>query len=195
MNSTNSAPTDTTPDVSPYSSGHHTAQAIAQAHNVSSSTIRNRWYPWLKKVAPEALLKDGKAYTDLARELFTEFAEVATPGRDAWVAEAIARYSHEWSSVGVIDAELMPDGIGEVLAVRQAQTGAIHQSMEAEMLELEKFADQLLITEGDLSQTALNAYTAMGAQRGMLRFKVETQAELEAYSRLMNRRMGGQSGV
>ncbi len=186
MNSTYS---DVLSDVSTHTGGHHTAQSIAEAYNVSDSTIRNRWFPWLKKVAPESLLKSGKGYTDLARTLFGEFAEVKHSDRDDWVADAKSRYSHEWSNAGVIEGELMPDSVSSALALRQTQNGMMQQSIAQELADLEAFVDQLAVTEADFSEAELASFQAAGQRRGMMRYKLELQAEMDTYSQLKQRRM------
>lgn len=192
MNSTYSdVRQDVLSDVSAHTGGHHTAQSIAEAYNVSDSTIRNRWFPWLKKVAPESLLKSGKGYTDLARTLFGEFAEVKHCDRDAWVTNAKSRYSHEWSNAGVIEGELMPDSVSSALALRQTQNGMMQQSIEEELADLESFVDQLAVTEADFSDAELASFKAAGQRRGMMRYKLELQAEMDTYGQLKQRRMGG----
>ncbi|MBT9317733.1 hypothetical protein [Leptothoe spongobia] len=191
MNSTYSdVRQDVLSDVAAYTGGHHTAQSIAEAYNVSDSTIRNRWFPWLKKVAPESLLKSGKGYTDLARTLFCEFAEVKHSERDAWVTDAKARYSHEWASAGVIEGELMPDSVSSALALRQTQNGMMQQSIAEELADLESFVDQLAVTEADFSDAELASFQAAGQRRGMMRYKLELQAEMDTYGQLKQRRMG-----
>ncbi|NEP58724.1 MAG: hypothetical protein F6K31_17185 [Symploca sp. SIO2G7] len=192
MNSTHSdVRQDVLSDMAAHTGGHHTAQAIAEAYNVSDSTIRNRWFPWLKKVAPESLLKSGKGYTDLAHTLFGEFAEVKHCDRDTWVTEAKSRYSHEWSNAGVIEGELMPDSVSSALALRQTQNGMMQQSIAEELADLESFVDQLAMTEADFSDAELASFKAAGQRRGMMRYKLELQAEMDTYGQLKQRRMGG----
>lgn len=103
---------DTSGQRAPYST-----VCLAQELKVSESTLRKRWFEWLLKVAPEPLLKMEGGYTELARTLFHEFSKVKQRDRKAWVTDAKARYSAEWSSAGVIDAELMPDEVGGTLAL------------------------------------------------------------------------------
>ena len=76
----NSTDLRTVADIQSHTSAHYSAQAIAQTHNVSESTVRTRWFEWLVKVAPAELLKDDRGYTELARTLFNEFAEVKLRG-------------------------------------------------------------------------------------------------------------------
>ncbi|NEP15444.1 MAG: hypothetical protein F6J97_00905 [Leptolyngbya sp. SIO4C1] len=178
------------PNVSAHTGGHHTAQAIAQAYNVSDSTIRNRWFSWLRKVAPEPLLKTKQGYTDLARSLFDEFAQVETCDRDAWVTDARARYSQEWSSAGVIEGELMPEEVGSVLALRQSQTTDIELAVAQQLQSLESLIDQVNAAEENLSQADLKAAVARGQQRAVMLYQAELQAELQTTNALRQRRIG-----
>ncbi|MEL7510136.1 MAG: hypothetical protein AAFN42_22635 [Cyanobacteria bacterium J06554_1] len=192
MNSTHSdVRQDVLSDMSAHSGGHHTAQSIAEAYNVSDSTIRNRWLPWLKKIAPESLLKSGKGYTDLARTLFGEFAEVKHCDRNAWVTDAKARYAHEWESAGVIEGELMPEEVGNVLALRETQTNELELSVAQQLQSLESLIDQANTAESNLSDADLKAAVTRGQQRAVMIYQAELQAELQTINSLKQRRMGG----
>ena len=59
------------------------------------------------------------------------------------VADAKARYSAEWGSVGIIDGELMPDAVGSALALLQTNNGALNSQLSIELAGLESFVDQL----------------------------------------------------
>ncbi|MBE9068606.1 hypothetical protein IQ260_18325 [Leptolyngbya cf. ectocarpi LEGE 11479] len=192
MNSTYSdVRQDVLSDMSAHSGGHHTAQSIAEAYNVSDSTIRNRWFPWLKKIAPESLLKSGKGYTDLACTLFSEFAEVKHCDRKSWVTDAKTRYSHEWASAGVIEGELMPEEVGNVLALRQTQTNELELSVAQQLQSLESLIDQTNTAESNLSEADLKAAVTRGQQRAVMLYQAELQAELQTINSLKQRRMGG----
>ncbi|MEL7063985.1 MAG: hypothetical protein AAFP00_09625, partial [Bacteroidota bacterium] len=91
----------TVADIQSHTSAHYSAQTIAQTHNVSESTVRTRWFDWLIKVAPAELLKEEQGYTELARTLFDEFADVKLCDRKSWVTDAKTRYSQEWGNAGV----------------------------------------------------------------------------------------------
>ncbi|MEM6256550.1 MAG: hypothetical protein AAF821_26890 [Cyanobacteria bacterium P01_D01_bin.156] len=188
MNSTNPR---TVADIQSHTSVHYSAQEIAQTHNVAESTVRTRWFDWVIKVAPAELLKDDRGYTELARTLFSEFAEVKLCDRKAWVTEAKARYAHEWESAGVIEGELMPDSVSSALALRQTQNGMMQQSIAEELADLEDFVDQLAVTEADFSDAELASFKASGQRRGIMRYKLELQAEMDTYGHLKQRRMGG----
>ncbi|NEP58687.1 MAG: hypothetical protein F6K31_16995 [Symploca sp. SIO2G7] len=188
MNSTNP---HTLADIQAHTSAHYSAQEIAQTHNVSASTVRMRWFDWLIKVAPAELLKDDQGYTELARTLFNEFAEVKTCDRKSWVTDAKARYSHEWASAGVIEGELVPEEVGSVLALRQTQTTALELSVAEQMANLEAMIDQVNTAEVNLSETELRAATARGQQRAIALHQAELQAELQTTNLLRQRRMGG----
>lgn len=192
MNSTHSdVRQDVLSDVAAHSGGHHTAQSIAEAYNVSDSTVRNRWLPWLRKIAPESLLKSGKGYTDLARTLFGEFAEVKHCDRNAWVTDAKARYAHEWESAGVIEGELMPEEVGNVLALRETQTNELELSVAQQLQSLESLIDQANTAESNLSEADLKAAVTRGQQRAVMIYQAELQAELQTINSLKQRRMGG----
>lgn len=171
------------------STGHYTAQAIAQAYNVSDSTIRNRWFNWLKKVAPESLLKTSKGYTELAHSLFDEFSQVEKGDRAVWVADAKARYAQEWETAGVIDGELMPAEVGGMLALQQTQTAEIALAVAQQLADLEAMIDQVNTAELNLSETELRTATARGQQRAIVLHQAELQAELQTTNLLRQRRL------
>ncbi|MDJ0704689.1 MAG: hypothetical protein QNJ46_15505 [Leptolyngbyaceae cyanobacterium MO_188.B28] len=174
---------------------HYSAKQIADQLQVGESTIRTRWFEWLKKVAPEPLLKDKQGFTELARSLFAEFAQVEKGDRPQWVADAKARYAQEWGSAGVIEGELMPDQVGGALALLNRRNSSLQQSLETELADLEAFVQQVNEAEADFSQAELEAFRTSGAKRGIVRFKIETQAELEMLNTLRQQRMGGQDGA
>jgi hypothetical protein len=173
----------------------YSTQDIANRYpdiGVKEVTIRTRWFEWLRRVAPEPLLKEGGKYTDLAAELFDDFAQkVKREGMDSntWVADAKTRFSHEWGNAGVIDGELMPEEVGNALALLQTQGSSLEVKLAAEMADIEAFVDQLSEVEDDFSEAELNMFKAKGAMRGVRRFKVETQAELGTYNLLKKKRM------
>ena len=194
MNSTDQF---SSPDVQPHSSPHSAAQSapysakyIADQLQVGESTIRTRWFEWLKKVAPEPLLKDKRGFTELARSLFTEFSQVPKNERDVWVEAARSRYAHEWASAGVIEGELMPDSVGGALALLEVSNASNSALLKEEMGSLENFLNQIGEVEADFSEAELQSFRMAGARRGIQRFKVETQAELETLNELRQRRMG-----
>ena len=85
MNSTYSdVRQDAQSDAPAHMGGHYTAQAIAEAYNVSDSTIRNRWFSWINQVVPTELLKHKQGYTELAHTLFGEFSTVRACERKSW---------------------------------------------------------------------------------------------------------------
>ena len=178
----------------------YSTQQIADRYpdiGVKEVTIRTRWFEWLLKVAPEPLLKSGHLYTDLAAELFDDFAQKVKRERmdsKAWVEDAKARFSHEWGNAGVIDGELMPQEVGNALALLQTQGSSLQTSYEQELAEIEALVEQLGEVEDDFSEAELNKFKAQGALRGLKRFKVETQAEIGTYSALRQKRMQGDGG-
>jgi hypothetical protein len=178
----------------------YSTQDIANRYpdiGVKEVTIRTRWFEWLRRVAPEPLLKEGGKFTDLAAELFDDFAQkVKREGMDsnAWVADAKARFSQEWGNAGVIDGELMPEEVGNALALLQTQGSSLQTSYDQELAEIEALVAQLGEVEDDFSEAELNKFKAQGALRGLKRFKVETQAEIGIYNAMRQKRMQGDGG-
>jgi Asp-tRNA(Asn)/Glu-tRNA(Gln) amidotransferase C subunit len=178
----------------------YSAQRISQRYpdlKVKEVTIRTRWFPWLLKVAPEPLLKMKNGYTDLAVLMFDDFAQkVKRDGMksEAWVEDAKARFSQEWGNAGVIEGELMPEEVGGALATLQTQGNNLQQAFQAELEDLQAFVDQLNEVDEDFSEAELQMFKAKGAMRGVKRFRVETQTELEIYNQLRQQRMKGQGG-
>jgi len=168
-------------------SARYTAQQIADEHGVKEVTIRTRWFNWLLEVAPEPLLRDKSGFTELARSLFSDFAQrVKTEGMKSkdWAIDAKARYSQEWASAGVIDGELLPPEVGGALATLQNKAGSLQQKGLQLMERLQRLNEQAAVTSTDFSQGEINLYRARGAVRGMERFEVEVTAELETYNQL-----------
>lgn len=168
-------------------SARYTAQQIADEHGVKEVTIRTRWFNWLAQVAPEPLLKDKDGFTELARSLFSDFAQrVKTEGMKSkdWVMDAKSRYSQEWASARVIEGELLPPEVGGALATLQTQAGSLQQKGQELIERLQRLNEQAAATSMDFSQGEINLYRARGAVRGMERFEIEVTAELETYNKL-----------
>jgi len=178
-------------DIQAHVSARYSAQEIAQTHSVAESTVRTRWFEWLVKVAPTELLKDGTSYTELARTLFDEFAQVEKCDRKSWVTDAKSRYAQEWSSAGVIEGELVPEEVGSVLALRQTQTTQMELAVAEQLANLEAMIDQANTAEVNLSEAELKAATTRGQQRAIALHQAELQAELQTTNLLRQRRMGG----
>jgi hypothetical protein len=182
----------------PHTAAHsqrHTAQSIAARYpdiTPSEVTIRTRWFEWLLKVAPEPLLRDKKGFTALASELFDDFVQKVKRDKmksDDWVVDARSRYSQEWSSVGVIEAELVPDEVGGVLAIVSTQNNSLamqNQELEAQALD---FLEDLKSVSTDISEAELRQWASSGENRGLMRFKVEAVAEEKTYGRLRQQRL------
>lgn len=160
-------------------------------HNVAESTVRTRWFEWINQVAPIELLKDARGYSELARTLFSEFAEVKLCDRKSWVIDAKARYAHEWESVGVIEGELMPEEVGNVLALRETQTHELELSVAQQLRSLEALIDQANTAETNLSEADLKVAVTRGQQRAVMLYQAELQAELQTINSLKQRRMAG----
>ena len=85
----------------------------------------------------------------------------------------------------------MPDSVSSALALRQTQNGMMQQSIAEDLADLENFVDQLAVTEADFSNAELALFKAAGQRRGMVRYKLELQAEMDTCGQLKQRRMGG----
>lgn len=174
---------------------YYTAQQIvedcAEICKVSEVTVRTRWFDWLKKVAPEPLLKEPQGFTELAHALFLSFAKVPKDQRQQWVAATKSHYAQEWSNDGILDGELLPEEVGAALATLKTQTSSMQTKADADRFNIETFIDQLTEVEASFSEAELQAFRTNGAKRGMARFKIETQAEVEVYSALQQRRLQG----
>ncbi len=178
----------TSPHVTPHAERTYTAQQIADQHNVKAVTVRTRWFDWLLKVAPEPLLKDGKAYTELANTLFAEFARVDQSERHAWVADAKSRYSAEWGSVGIIDCEVMPPEVGSALALLQMSNNALHETISLELAQMQQFIEQLNVTDADYSKAAVDQWAANGAHMAIAQFRTEEVARAQTLNLLRQQR-------
>ncbi|MBE9068855.1 hypothetical protein IQ260_19610 [Leptolyngbya cf. ectocarpi LEGE 11479] len=168
---------------------HYSAKQLADELDTKDSTLRTRWFPWLSKVAPEPLLKTKEGYTELARTLFLEFKDVATAERPAWVTDAKRRYSHEWESVGVIEGELMPESVGGALATLSNQHTSAELAIQQDLSDLEAFIDDINQAEANFSEAELATFRAAGTKRGIARFKIETQTEIDTVNLLRKKRM------
>ena len=178
-------------DIEPHTGGHYTAHQIAEAHNVSDSTIRNRWFDWICKVAPAELLKDKEGFTELGRTLFEEFADVKTCDRETWVTSAKERYAQEWGNAGGIEGELVPEEVSSVLALRQTQADSLEISVAEQLAALESMIDQVNAAELDLSEADLRAAKARGQKRAIVLHQAALTAELQITNLLRQRRSGG----
>ncbi len=177
--------------IAAHDGARYTAQEIADSHSVGESTIRTRWFQWINRVAPADLLKDGGGYTELARVLFGELASCHKKERAAWVTDARSRYEPEWSGAGIIDGELMPEIVGGQLALMHSTNRAADSALAGSLAALEVFADQLAQTEASYTAAELDRFRAEGVRRGLTRFQISAQAEVETLNALRNRRAAG----
>lgn len=154
----------------------------------SEVTVRTRWFEWLTKVAPEQLLKTEKgSFTELAAELFDDFAQAVKRDKikpDVWVASAKSRYSQEWESVGIIEAELMPDEVGGTLALMTTQNSAIETKNQQENTLILELIEQLGTATTHISESERQQWAANGKARGQERFKTEVVNEQSTYNDL-----------
>ena len=173
----------------PSTGAHYTAKQLAEEFGIASATLRTRWFPWLLKVSPDQLLKTSDGYTELARTLFSELKNVDPSERNAWVPDAKHRYAPEWESAGVIEAELMPESVGGVLATLNNQQISSQLAIQKDLEDLDAFIADVRQAEANFTEAELASFRTAGAKRGIARFKVETQTELEVYNRLQQQRL------
>ena len=154
----------------------------------SEVTIRTRWFEWIAKVAPEQLLKTEKgSFTELAAELFDDFAQAVKRDKmkpDQWVAAAKSRYSQEWESVGIIEAELMPDEVGGTLALMTTQNSTLETKNQQENELILELITQLGTATTNISEAERRQWAANGQARGQERFKTEVINEQATYNDL-----------
>lgn len=188
--------TNAIPHITAHNSVRYTAQQIAQEFAIADSTVRTRWLPWLIQVAPIVLLRDDGGYTELAHTLFSEFAKLHSTkaARQAWVSDAKHRYAPEWSSAGVIEGELVPDEVGGTLALLSSQNLTLQAALDADRSEIQDFINQLNTAEADFTDQELEAFKKEGIKRGLLRFKLEAQYEVETVNALRQQRLQGKGG-
>ncbi len=149
---------------------------------LGESAVRTRWFDWLKKVAPEPLLKTSQGFTQLASDLFDEFAQqVKRQGLkpEKWVEDARRRYSQEWASSGVIEGELMPDEVGGTLALVQTNLETLTAQTAQKQENLLAFIKQARSARANLTEKDIQTAKERGRNRAIARFEVELQSELE----------------
>lgn len=168
-----------------------TAKEIANEHGVSDTAIRRNWYRWIGKVAPEALLKDGKAYTSLAHTLFAELAAVHKKERELWVNEAKKRYAQEWGAVGVIDCEVMPAEVGGTLATLTSSLALSQQNFALELADVNDFIEQLNAAEANISEAEVASWAAAGQAKAVAQFKTTEIAKQQTLNALRQQRLQG----
>ena len=173
----------------------HTTQSLADQHSTKPQTISTWVKRWLTQVAPEPLLKVKKGlYTELTHTLLQEFVEVDEQERPLWVADAVKRYSSEWSAVGVIDCEVMPKEVGSTLALMNNNLQAQNLDLATLLAESDNLITELSAAEANFSQAELDIWQANGAMKGAMRFKVEEVTAAQTFEALRQRRLaGGQS--
>jgi hypothetical protein len=167
----------------------YTSHELAAALGVAESTVRSRWLPWLQKVAPVELLVSDAGYTELARSLFSEFAQLPAKKtqREAWVKAAKERYSQEFMPGGVTP-EGVPPELGSALALLSQQGSAMQTAADAELAALQALIQQQGQVEAEFDQAEIAAMRAAGAKRGVQRFQIETEMEDAAYYQLRKAR-------
>ena len=188
--STTTAQPNRTTAQQPAQSAPYTAQQIADRYpelGPKEVTVRTRWFEWLTKVAPEPLLKTRQGYTDLAAELFDDFVQHCKVGEmkpEHWVQDAKTRYSQEWESAGVIEAELMPPEVGGQLALVQTKLTEMTEQGLQKKEGLLNLIKQTRSARANLSAAELERAKQRGVNRAVAMLEVELQAELETEAQL-----------
>ncbi len=167
----------------------YTAEDIAKKNNVTSATVRTRWYPWIAKVAPENLLKNGKAYTQLASDLFSSFSAVAKADRPQWVIDSKEKLAAEWSTAGVIDCEIMPPAVGETLALMHTNYSLAADSLDLDLSAVNDFILQLSTAEANFSEAELRSWQIAGQAKAIAQFKTEELSRAAALNQLRQQRI------
>jgi hypothetical protein len=176
--------TPTAQAIAPY-----TAVFLAKENGVADVTLRTRWFPQLCNAAPESALKTSKGYTELARQLFSSYASAVASGNlsvHAWVEQEKTKHAHEWAQAEaeVVSAELVPDEATVSLSTLKGNNLSLQQQMETQLAQLEQFSQAIDDMELEFSAQELEEFRMKGAMRGMQRYQVERQAELQAYHTL-----------
>jgi hypothetical protein len=169
----------------------YTAIFLARENNIADVTLRTRWFPQLCNVAPENLLRADKGYTDLARQLFKDYAETVATGQlsvHAWIEQQKTAFAHEWAQaeVEIVTAELVPDEATTGLSLLKDTNLSLQQQIEVQLLQLQQFAQTVDDMEAEFSEQDLEEIRMKGALRGMKKFQIERQAEIQAYHSLRN---------
>ena len=173
----------------PYSS-----RELAEELDIADSTLRTRWLPWLRRVAPMELLLEGKEYTELARSLLTEFAQVPSKKaeREQWVVDAKRRYSQEFMPGG-ITPDGVPDELGGALALLRHQNNTIQTSASAQFADIKRLITRQAAVEAEFDEAEIEAMRAAGLNRGVMRFQIETEEEDSTYYQLRKLRSEARS--
>ena len=164
-------------------SAPYTSQELADSLGIADSTLRTRWLPWLQKAAPIELLVDAQGYTELARSLLNDFAQIPSKkaDRQQWVKTAKDRYRSEFMPV-------MPDGVsdqlGGALSLLLDQGSQLQSSAALQLAEIQALIASQAAVEAEFDQAEIAAMRAAGANRGVTRFQIETQAEDTVYYQL-----------
>ena len=170
-----------------------TASALADENEIASVTLRTRWFPWIGKVAPEAVLKQHGRYTALARALFACYrVEVADGAAEAavWVEatkqvyEAVAAEQQQ-----PIEPEVFPplaqDGrasfalapIESVLTVGDAYADLLRSQQGALSLNVSNLIADLGMGNEGVLQQRLEIAALEGQTEATLEFQVKQQAK------------------
>lgn len=179
----------------PDSGAPYSGRQLAEALGIAESTLRTRWLPWIQRVAPVELLLEGKAYTELARSLLSEFAQVPSKktAREQWVTEAKQRYSREFMPGGVMP-EGVPDELGGALALLRQQGSAMQATADTQMANLKHLMTRQAAVEAEFDEAEIEAMRAAGMKRGVMRFQIETEQEDSTYYQLRKMRSQARGG-
>jgi hypothetical protein len=171
----------------------YTAVFLAKECGISDVTLRTRWFKQVCQAVPKSQLKEGRGFTDLARELFQDYAQTVATGQisvDAWIDLQKQKYAHEWAQdeVEVVNAELVPEIATTSLALLKTTNLSLSEQMKVQLAQVQQFSQSLEVMETEFSEQELEAIRMRGAMRGMQRFQIEEQSALEVYHGLRNQK-------
>lgn len=152
-----------------------TATALADENEIASVTLRTRWFPWIGKVAPEAVLKQNGRYTALARLLFAHYrAEVAEGAAEAavWVEAT----KHVYEAVATEQQPLIEPDVFPPLAENGRASLAL-APVESVLSVGDAYADLLRSQQGTLNLDVSNLIADLSlGNEGVLQQRLEIAA-------------------
>lgn len=154
-----------------------TATALAEENKVASSTVRTRWFTWIRKVAPEGVLKQNGRYTALAQLLFANYRVEVTSGDKkaaAWVEETKQVYE---AVAAEQQPAIEPDDVFPPFAQNNSSSSLVLAPVESLLSVGDAYADLLRNQQGalNLNVSSLIADLGMGTE-GVLQQRLEIAA-------------------
>ena len=163
------------------SSGKHTAITVANQFNVSSPTIRIRWFRWLREVCPESLLKTDGRYTDLAIALFKSYRNSGLEGGQWYpIAKKV------WQEVGeiqeaeiyeVTEVDIVPVAVEGTLVQYDKLLERMRSRHQQGMLQATTLNQEIQEGDAALDQAEIEAAALRGANKAVALYKIERRAQ------------------